>query len=136
MLRIGLLFCLCWTSFAFQSPVHRLDLTNRRFSHARSANAPFLQIRAQCEPTTQKKRIERPTIPAPIYGASPLLAIAASFFMEPAAALAAAPEWLEPTRSSLDIFLAIFSTLFFVRIPISWYPQMDLNKLPQAIVCW
>lgn len=44
------------------------------------------------------------------------------------------PEWLEDTRSSLDIGLALFSLLFFLRIPLTWYPQMDLKKLPQAVV--
>ncbi|EKX44619.1 hypothetical protein GUITHDRAFT_72077 [Guillardia theta CCMP2712] len=54
----------------------------------------------------------------------------------PLAASAAAPEWLEPTRSSLDIGLALFSLLFFLRIPLTWYPQMDLNQFPQNIVAW
>eukprot|EP00287_Rhodomonas_sp_CCMP768_P005810 CAMPEP_0196738624 /NCGR_PEP_ID=MMETSP1091-20130531/15908_1 /TAXON_ID=302021 /ORGANISM="Rhodomonas sp., Strain CCMP768" /LENGTH=190 /DNA_ID=CAMNT_0042082601 /DNA_START=8 /DNA_END=580 /DNA_ORIENTATION=+ len=54
----------------------------------------------------------------------------------PTAATATPPEWLEPTRSSLDIGLALLSLLFFLRIPITWYPNMDLNQLPQALIAW
>jgi hypothetical protein len=60
----------------------------------------------------------------------PLLAVV----LVPGVAGAEPPEWLEDTRSSLDLGLAIFSLLFFLRIPLTWYPQMDLKKLPQAIV--
>lgn len=69
------------------------------------------------------------------------LAIPAIALLVPAIAFAASPSSedipanLEQIRSTLDISLALLSTLFFIRIPISWYPQMDLNKLPQAIVC-
>ena len=52
----------------------------------------------------------------------------------PAVAGAEPPEWLEDTRSSLDIGLAVFSLFFFLRIPLTWYPQMDLKKFPQAVV--
>ena len=54
----------------------------------------------------------------------------------PTAAFAAGPEWLEPTRVTLDIALALFSTLFFIRIPMTWYPQMDLNQFPQNLAVW
>jgi YggT family protein len=70
--------------------------------------------------------------PAPQLAASAALAIA----MVPTVASAAAPEWLEPVRSSLDIGLAVFSLFFFLRIPLTWYPNMDLNKAPQSIVAW
>mmetsp|Transcript_12541 Transcript_12541/g.30302 ORF Transcript_12541/g.30302 Transcript_12541/m.30302 type:complete len:102 (-) Transcript_12541:12-317(-) len=49
--------------------------------------------------------------------------------------MAEVPENLETIRSTLDIGLALLSTLFFIRIPISWYPDMDLNKFPQVIAC-
>lgn len=68
---------------------------------------------------------------------SPILSmILAAGLLFPSAA-SAAPDWdVETTRTYLDIFLAIFSTLFFIRIPITWYPQLDITKFPQAIVCW
>ena len=56
--------------------------------------------------------------------------------LAPTAAFAAGPEWLEPTRVTLDIALALFSTLFFIRIPMTWYPQMDLNQFPQNLAAW
>ncbi|KAJ1490961.1 hypothetical protein T484DRAFT_1613423 [Baffinella frigidus] len=66
-----------------------------------------------------------------------LLASAAlALVLVPSVASAAAPEWLEPVRSSLDIGLAVFSLFFFLRIPLTWYPNMDLNKAPQCIVAW
>lgn len=46
----------------------------------------------------------------------------------PSVAGAEPPEWLEDTRSSLDIGLALFSLLFFLRIPLTWYPQVKQPK--------
>ena len=60
--------------------------------------------------------------------------IPALVMLAPTAVGAEPPEWLEDARSSLDIGLALFSLLFFLRIPLTWYPQMDLKKMPQAIV--
>ena len=62
--------------------------------------------------------------------------LATMMLLAPTAVSAAGPEWLEPTRITLDIALAIFSTLFFIRIPMTWYPQMDLNQFPQNLVAW
>ncbi len=136
MWKIGLLLlALCCPGSAFVNLAHKFEPSSRRISPIRSTSVASLRVRAQCEPFEQKKT-EHPAISSTmIRNMSPLLAIAAGILMEPTAALAAAPEWVEPTRSSLDIFLAVFSTLFFIRIPITWYPQMDLNKMPQALVC-
>jgi hypothetical protein len=67
------------------------------------------------------------------FSLGPLIPVLAAVLV-PAVANAEPPEWLEDTRSSLDLGLAFFSLLFFLRIPLTWYPQMDLKKLPQAIV--
>ena len=77
----------------------------------------------------------RPAGPKPLKGPTlaPILPVLA-VLLAPAVAGAEPPEWLEDTRSQLDIGLAIFSLLFFLRIPLTWYPQMDLKKFPQAIV--
>ena len=69
------------------------------------------------------------TLPVAIALLAPAIAVAAGGDAD------AAPENLEQIRSALDISLAILSTLFFIRIPISWYPQMDLTKFPQVIAC-
>ncbi len=68
--------------------------------------------------------------------ASMAMPLATLMLLAPTAASAAGPEWLEPTRITLDIALAIFSTLFFIRIPMTWYPQMDLNQFPQNLAAW
>ena len=54
---------------------------------------------------------------------APLVPVLATMLV-PAVAGAEPPEWLEDTRSSLDIGLALFSLLFFLRIPLTWYPQV------------
>jgi len=82
--------------------------------------------------TMQQQREEISTA-ARTFSLAPLAPVLVALLV-PAVAGAEPPEWLEDTRSSLDIGLAIFSLLFFLRIPLTWYPQMDLKKLPQAIV--
>ena len=86
---------------------------------------------SQCQfSMTTPKFSQNPLIPAAAVAATSLLVLA------PTAVFAAGPEWLEPTRVTLDIALAIFSTLFFIRIPMTWYPQMDLNQFPQNLAAW
>lgn len=83
----------------------------------------------------QQRREEEGNRPAaPRSFSLALLAPVLVAVLAPAVVGAEPPEWLEDTRSYLDIGLAIFSLLFFLRIPLTWYPQMDLKKLPQAIV--
>ncbi|MBD2090536.1 YggT family protein [Microcoleus sp. FACHB-1515] len=36
----------------------------------------------------------------------------------------------------LGPFLGLFILLFILRIVLSWYPQIDLNKLPYNLIAW
>ena len=36
----------------------------------------------------------------------------------------------------LGPFLGLFILLFILRIVISWYPQLDLNKPPYNLIAW
>jgi YggT family protein len=51
-------------------------------------------------------------------------------------ALAAVPEWIAPTRLVLDPALIYLEFAFVCRIVLSWYPKMDLNRLPLNLVAW
>lgn len=37
---------------------------------------------------------------------------------------------------SIGLFLALMTLLFILRIVLTWYPQVDLNKLPFNLVAW
>lgn len=90
-----------------------------------------LRMQTQPEERTGGAALAPLTLPAAIAVLAPAIAVAAGGDGD----VSTSPENLEQIRSTLDISLAILSTLFFIRIPISWYPQMDLTKFPQAIVC-
>mmetsp|Transcript_9139 Transcript_9139/g.13717 ORF Transcript_9139/g.13717 Transcript_9139/m.13717 type:complete len:158 (+) Transcript_9139:49-522(+) len=51
-------------------------------------------------------------------------------------AIAEAPVWILPTKSVLDIGLLYMEFAFLCRVVLSWYPKVDLNKLPQNLVAW
>lgn len=36
----------------------------------------------------------------------------------------------------LGIFLSLMTLLFIFRIVLTWYPQVDLNRLPFNLVAW
>lgn len=36
----------------------------------------------------------------------------------------------------LGPFLGLFILLFILRIVLSWYPQIDLNKMPYNLIAW
>ena len=36
----------------------------------------------------------------------------------------------------LGIFLLLMTLLFIIRIVLTWYPQIDLNRLPFNLVAW
>ena len=36
----------------------------------------------------------------------------------------------------LGFFLALMALLFVLRIVLTWYPQVDLNRLPYNLVAW
>lgn len=36
----------------------------------------------------------------------------------------------------LGLFLALMALLFVLRIVLTWYPQVDLNRLPYNLVAW
>ncbi|CAM9364070.1 unnamed protein product [Ascophyllum nodosum] len=50
--------------------------------------------------------------------------------------MAVAPFWVEPTKLILDPILLFFELAFVARIILSWYPALDLNKVPQNLVAW
>jgi YggT family protein len=37
---------------------------------------------------------------------------------------------------SLGIFLGLMTFLFIFRIVLTWYPNIDLNKLPWNLIAW
>ncbi len=36
----------------------------------------------------------------------------------------------------VGLFLGLMTLLFIFRIVLTWYPQVDLNKLPYSLVAW
>ena len=36
----------------------------------------------------------------------------------------------------LGIFLLLMTLLFIIRIVLTWYPQIDLNRIPFNLVAW
>jgi len=36
----------------------------------------------------------------------------------------------------IGLFLGLMTLLFIFRIVLTWYPQVDLNKLPYSLVAW
>ncbi len=40
------------------------------------------------------------------------------------------------TALILSLGLGLYTLLFLFRIILTWYPQIELNKLPWAIVAW
>ncbi|GKZ00782.1 hypothetical protein MPSEU_001030000 [Mayamaea pseudoterrestris] len=42
--------------------------------------------------------------------------------------------WVQPTAFALDIFTNFFSLAMLVRVVLSWYPTMDVKKLPWSLV--
>ena len=36
----------------------------------------------------------------------------------------------------LSLFLGLMTLLFIIRIVLTWYPQIDLNRLPFNLVAW
>ncbi|CAM9291770.1 unnamed protein product [Choristocarpus tenellus] len=54
----------------------------------------------------------------------------------PDQALAEAAGWVAPAKFILDPILLYFEAAFVARIIFSWYPALDLNKLPQNLAAW
>ena len=92
------------------------------------AGGPRYQRAPRLSMQLQEERSEAATPPAR-HSLAPIAAVCMTLLM-PAVAAAEPPEWLEDTRSSLDIGLALFSLLFFLRIPLTWYPQVITAKTP------
>ncbi|MEO0407673.1 MAG: YggT family protein [Cyanobacteria bacterium P01_A01_bin.135] len=44
--------------------------------------------------------------------------------------------FLPIAAGSLGILLALMTLLFILRTVLTWYPQIDLNRLPFNIVAW
>ena len=40
------------------------------------------------------------------------------------------------TALVLSLVLGLYTLLFLFRIILTWYPQIELNKLPWSIVAW
>ena len=130
VLVASLLLLIMDSSLAFSfSPIHfttapmALRASPRTSMGPRAPAAPFARLVMQAQGDNSAGK----------FSLGPLIPVLAAVLV-PAVANAEPPEWLEDTRSSLDLGLAFFSLLFFLRIPLTWYPQMDLKKLPQAIV--
>ncbi len=52
------------------------------------------------------------------------------------AMLLAASSWVAPAKTIIEPILDLGGFAFLVRIVLSWYPQVDLNKLPANIIAW
>lgn len=52
------------------------------------------------------------------------------------AMLLAASSWVAPAKTIIEPILDLGGVAFLVRIVLSWYPQVDLNKLPANIIAW
>lgn len=37
---------------------------------------------------------------------------------------------------AISLLLGLYTLLFLFRIILTWYPQVELNKLPWAVVAW
>lgn len=37
---------------------------------------------------------------------------------------------------SLGIFFMLMTVLFIIRIVLTWYPQIDLNRFPYSLIAW
>lgn len=42
----------------------------------------------------------------------------------------------EMASLGVGLFLGLMTLLFIFRIVLTWYPQVDLNKLPYSLVAW
>ncbi len=42
----------------------------------------------------------------------------------------------EMASLGVGLFLGLMTLLFIFRIVLTWYPQVDLNKLPYFLVAW
>lgn len=54
----------------------------------------------------------------------------------PLMAAAEAPVWVAPVSTFLTPFLFVVQFMFLCRILLSWYPEINLNKLPFNLVAW
>jgi len=52
------------------------------------------------------------------------------------AMLLAASQWVAPAKTIIEPILDLGGFAFLIRIVLSWYPQVDLNKLPANIIAW
>jgi YggT family protein len=52
------------------------------------------------------------------------------------AMLLAASTWVAPAKTIIEPILDLGGFAFLIRIVLSWYPQVDLNKLPANIIAW
>lgn len=50
--------------------------------------------------------------------------------------LLAASSWVSPAKAVIEPLLDLGGVAFLVRIVLSWYPQVDLNKLPANLIAW
>ncbi len=109
LLLLGLLFGLLLVSTqAFVSPLKPPQIGSARSAAPRTSGRP---------PPT-KMMLEPASLDA---GASVLLA---------------AEAWVAPARTVTETVLDLGGIAFLIRIILSWYPQVNLNKLPANIIAW
>lgn len=63
-------------------------------------------------------------------------ALGAVVSLAPLAAVADAPGWVAPASSFLGPFLFASQFAMLCRVLLSWYPEININKVPWNIVAW
>mmetsp|Transcript_8431 Transcript_8431/g.11737 ORF Transcript_8431/g.11737 Transcript_8431/m.11737 type:complete len:156 (-) Transcript_8431:105-572(-) len=63
-------------------------------------------------------------------------AVAAVTLLVPTSAIAEAPLWVGPVSSILDPVLFLAQFMMLGRVLLSWYPEVDVNKLPYNLIAW
>jgi uncharacterized protein YggT (Ycf19 family) len=108
----------------------------RRLATARAADCGREEAPAQPSTSGQQAGGRRPLAPAALAG---LALVAAAAWPEVAGAAAApAGDFIDPaTAHALEVLLrpifSVFSLLYIVRIPMTWYPEIKPNDLPWVL---
>jgi len=50
--------------------------------------------------------------------------------------VAAAPEWVAPVSAVLDPLLFLAQFMMLGRVLLSWYPDINVNKVPYNFIAW
>lgn len=77
-----------------------------------------------------------PTTKKPSLGLTTVAALSSVVLLHPDLAIAYDNAWAGPTRAICDPLLLVGQTVMLFRVIISWYPEINLNKLPYNIITW